>query len=145
MRFLFCRINFNPLIQCREIQQYCIKGIVTFLQYYQKLICFPYLLPQKPSNFQELAEKSDSHAGANPPQFSCELTVRTIIILAIYIAYYSHIASPLSFVMHSLCQNGGNLIFLHEKNKVQREPHLAFNFICNMLRCIANILRPVFV
>ena len=34
------------------------KSDVIFLQYYQKLICFPYLLPQKLSKFPELAEKA---------------------------------------------------------------------------------------
>ena len=72
--------NFNPLIPRREIPVFpstktssCIsihsshegrysntaqKSDVIFLQYYQKLICFPYLLPQKLSKFPELAEKA---------------------------------------------------------------------------------------
>lgn len=109
--------HFNPLIPRKEIQQYCTKICCRILAVLPKIHLLFLSTASKPSNFQELAEKSDSHAGANPPQFSCELTVRTIIILAIYTAYYSHIASPLSFVMHSLYQNGGNLIFLHEKKQ----------------------------
>ena len=49
------------------------KNSSAFLTYCPKL-----------SNFLVLTEKSDSYLGENPPHFSCELPVRTIIILATY-------------------------------------------------------------
>ena len=75
---------FNPLIPRREIQQYCTKICCRILTVLPKIhLLFLSTVP-KLSNFQELTEKSNSYSGANPPHFSCELPVRTIIILAIY-------------------------------------------------------------
>lgn len=101
------RFHVNPLIPRREIllditelgKQLAIsihsshtgrysntaqKSNVIFLRYYQKLICFPYLLPQKLSNFLALTEKNNLYPSANPPHFLCELLVRTRIVFTIH-------------------------------------------------------------
>lgn len=76
--------HFNPLIPRREISNTARKSVVIFLQYYQKLICFPYPLPQKLSKFQELTEKNKLHPGAEPPNYLCELPARTWIIFTVH-------------------------------------------------------------
>ena len=106
---------FNPLIPRREIQQYCIKIFHYIFAVLPKIIRFPCLLFQKFSNFLLLTEKSDSYPSANHLQFSCELPVRTIIMLSIN-TYYFQTTSPLSSV-HISYQKGNNLMFLHVKKK----------------------------
>ena len=80
--------NFNPLIPHREIQQYCTKICHYIFTVLPKIICFPCLLFQKSSNFLILTEKNNLLSGANPPYISCELLVRTIIMLSINTYYF---------------------------------------------------------
>ena len=79
---MFCRhyTYFNPLIPRKEIQQYCTKICCRILAVLPKIHLLFLSTASKLSNFQELTEKSDSYSGANPPHFSCELPVRTMII-----------------------------------------------------------------
>ena len=87
--------NFNPPTPRREIQQYCIKICHYTSAVLPKIICFPCLLPQKFSKFQELTAKTIPISVRIPHifyvsfQFAPEWHLLSIAI------YYTHITSPL--------------------------------------------------
>ena len=96
-------LNFNPLIPYREIRQYCTKMHRYILAVLPKTHLLSLSAASETLKIPRISRKNNLYSGANPPRFSCELQVRTMMIFAIHsYLLLLHIASPLPFSMYLL-------------------------------------------